>query len=575
MQLWCWVSAGSKPSFSNPYAPPREGLSLRCDDGMGLLNRYWLYVAAISFSSLVGAAANVSYTGDALRLNGKSIATPANSSILPGAPLPPINIFVTPDEELRYPTAYSVVTDILGLPPITSEAEADVIFERDDLVDALLNAAPASSPAESRARIDAIMRIAEARGWELVDGQFVIPADGDGGGGYSGWSPTSYASVQHQLANNPLLRSNSGWVRPDIARVPMDRDDEGEPIIPMRPGYMPSPSSAVMPCPAISGIPSNNQGCTVVGAGERPYGGNQYEFRSYYAPVSIPVTFDGQSRLSSPKLVGTVNGVDNVLSNNDIIVAYTPDDEFVDSDHVVTPSEYIAAVEQDYRPQPEDWHDIFKHLPPSAPSRIEAKPIGSVDTPAIITTETDDETGDVKTIEESFSVSYGFERNNVPQPAIAVDLQKAIQEWLNGLPVGGGTTDVHYPPIIDGGGGGGGGGDGGSSVGPTGPGSGDVCTWFDLFCEFYDWIKGSPDDIPEAPDLDQLRLDETDFQRTFTFSSGSMSCPEPVTIHISFVGTDVQITYDWWCQLAVTIYPFVMLSAYVLAIYITLGMRRN
>lgn len=71
--------------------------------------------------------------------------------------------------------------------------------------------------------------------------------------------------------------------------------------------------------------------------------------------------------------------------------------------------------------------------------------------------------------------------------------------------------------------------------------------------------------------LNSLR-DDRDFSRTYDINFGSKTCPQPIRIYLSTLKTDIEISFSMFCQFAGIIRNLVMLSAYIAAIFITLGL---
>lgn len=98
------------------------------------------------------------------------------------------------------------------------------------------------------------------------------------------------------------------------------------------------------------------------------------------------------------------------------------------------------------------------------------------------------------------------------------------------------------------------------------------CDFMPTICSFLDWFKD--DNIPEDPDLAKIINDE-DFERNYSIDFGDNSCPQPISIDIAFLDKTIELSYEPACDLMGYARPFVLISAYIFAIYIGLGVVRN
>lgn len=98
------------------------------------------------------------------------------------------------------------------------------------------------------------------------------------------------------------------------------------------------------------------------------------------------------------------------------------------------------------------------------------------------------------------------------------------------------------------------------------------CSWATVVCEWLNWTKEPIND--SEPDLSSILTDE-DFERSYNISFGSSSCPEPISLNIAFLSKTVELSYEPVCDLATYAKPLVLISAYIFAIYIGLGVVRN
>lgn len=118
----------------------------------------------------------------------------------------------------------------------------------------------------------------------------------------------------------------------------------------------------------------------------------------------------------------------------------------------------------------------------------------------------------------------------------------------------------------------------GNPSSPSSPSSGvselpAFCSWVpDFVCGFYSWAQ-EPFSEPE-PDLSGILIDE-DFEREKSFSFGSKTCPADILIPVPFLSKQIAISYAPFCDLASLAYYMVMMSAYVFAAYISIGVSRG
>lgn len=109
---------------------------------------------------------------------------------------------------------------------------------------------------------------------------------------------------------------------------------------------------------------------------------------------------------------------------------------------------------------------------------------------------------------------------------------------------------------------------GGGGVGKETP---TDCAFFPTLCKWLDWTQ---EDVGAEPDLAKIINDE-DFERNYTVSFGDNSCPQPISIDIAFLDKTIELSYQPACDLMGYARPFVLISAYIFAIYIGLGVVRN
>ena len=190
-------------------------------------------------------------------------------------------------------------------------------------------------------------------------------------------------------------------------------------------------------------------------------------------------------------------------------------------------------------------------------------PIPSLELSPVVSTSTNNQTGETTVTESTTSVDFDVSDNNTSQPSITVNETTTENVYVNGDLVSSDTnTTVVNPP---------------SSGSSTSPSSGSdfelpsFCSWAGAVCDWFDWTQ---EPIDDDVDLSQIINDE-DFERSYSINFGSNSCPEPVSINIAYLNKTVELSYEPACELMGYARPFVLISAYLFAIYIGLGVVRN
>lgn len=238
---------------------------------------------------------------------------------------------------------------------------------------------------------------------------------------------------------------------------------------------------------------------------------------------------------------------------------YSSETEFVP----VTESDIDSLVDSSYQSEPSDWDSLFPYIEPT--SFTLDTPLTSLELSPEVSTSTNSETGKVTTTEKISSVDFIVSDNSTSSPSISSTETSTDNVYIDGKLVSSNTTTTTSKPPAS-----------GSSSLPPSSGSGfqlpDFCSWATPVCRFYDWVM-EPFNDPE-PDLSSIIHDD-DFSKTYDFMNHSKTCPEPIDIHITFLNRDIQLTYDFACDLAEYAYFFIMLSAYFSAIYISAGVVRN
>lgn len=109
------------------------------------------------------------------------------------------------------------------------------------------------------------------------------------------------------------------------------------------------------------------------------------------------------------------------------------------------------------------------------------------------------------------------------------------------------------------------------------------------FDSFSDYIKGKiggfedsltdglPSDSDVAAQTGELSslIDDKDFSRSYSIEFGAKQCPEPISVYMSTLKRDIEISFELFCQFADIARLFVLASAYIMALMITMGVSRR
>lgn len=233
----------------------------------------------------------------------------------------------------------------------------------------------------------------------------------------------------------------------------------------------------------------------------------------------------------------------------------------------VTESELDDLIDQSYDPDPTDWPVVFPNMWPDS---VHIDPIPSVQLEPETTTVTDNQTGTTTVTETTTELDFSVTENDTVQPEINLTETETTNTYENGTQTGSGTTTtvrparppaaMPSPPET-------GTGDGGSGFALP-----SFCSWASAVCDWFDWTQ---EPIDDDPDLPGIVSDLDDLERTKDISFGSKTCPAPIALDIDFLDMTVDLSFEWFCELAAIIYFMVMASAYVMAAYITLGVVRG
>lgn len=219
------------------------------------------------------------------------------------------------------------------------------------------------------------------------------------------------------------------------------------------------------------------------------------------------------------------------------------------------------AVDNNYNPHPSDYPLIVSE-PSMQPTEITVQPIPRLNFPSVQTTSTDLATGQTTVTDTNIWHDYEIHNNGSQQPKIEEKQTEQKDTYKDGVKTETSTTTSSSGVAT-----------GGSSV-PAPDLQIELppfCSWASVVC---DWIGWTQEPIEDDLDLAALINDE-DYERSYSISFGDNSCPAPIEINIIFLNQTVQLSYEPACQLAIYAKPFVLISAYIFAIFITLGVVRN
>lgn len=99
------------------------------------------------------------------------------------------------------------------------------------------------------------------------------------------------------------------------------------------------------------------------------------------------------------------------------------------------------------------------------------------------------------------------------------------------------------------------------------------CALFDPFCKWAEWTQQDLD--AEEPDLSEFMNEFEPTEDGYTLDLGPAVCPDPITVSIAFLGTDLELSYEPVCDLVTMIRPLLIATAYLFAGYIYLGVFRG
>lgn len=236
----------------------------------------------------------------------------------------------------------------------------------------------------------------------------------------------------------------------------------------------------------------------------------------------------------------------------------------------ITDSDIDDAVDNNYDPAVEDWDRLFPYIFPDSFTLDDIPPYS---TPKDTITITDHQTGDITTVEKWTDISFDVSGSGSSQPSITVTEQVKEDTYINGELKDSNTTESQQKPDPE---------YGDTTKPDTGSGSGGedppktewpaFCSWASVVCDWIGWTKQLPEG--DEPDLSGL-IQEYDFTESKEIAFGDGQCPAPMELEVSFLKAPIKIDYSPFCDLAGIIYYFVMVSGYLIAIRITLGVANG
>lgn len=219
----------------------------------------------------------------------------------------------------------------------------------------------------------------------------------------------------------------------------------------------------------------------------------------------------------------------------------------------VSDNEIFDSVDNNYTPEPSDWPALTPELDLSD---IEITSAPTLQGEPKIITVYDADGNPVKVQETNTWYEFDVRDNPSSSPSLDLKTREQTKTYEDGVLTDTTTTESTAS--------------GGAVVSKV-----DIptdCDFMPTVCAFLDWFKD--DNIPDDPDLAKIINDE-DFERSYSIDFGDNSCPQPVSIDIAFLDKTIELSYEPACDLMGYARPFVLISAYIFAIYIALGVVRN
>lgn len=235
----------------------------------------------------------------------------------------------------------------------------------------------------------------------------------------------------------------------------------------------------------------------------------------------------------------------------------------------VTEEDIDSVVESSYDPDPSDWDDLFAYIQPDS---FTVDPIPELQLDPVVSTSTDNVTGDVTSTSSKNSYEFDISSNNSTQPKVDVKHKQQDDTYVNGELTGSTTGSTTYPstnpdnkvpPFA----GGSTGTDSGSSTPLELP---QFCTWAGIVCDWIGWTQEEPPELP-VMNYDGLFHEISIPEETFVITGGAASCPSPIELDLGMFGKP-SVSYDSFCELATRAKPlFLTLMAFFSSLIIYRG----
>ncbi|MEM3789168.1 MAG: virulence factor TspB C-terminal domain-related protein [Candidatus Bathyarchaeia archaeon] len=230
----------------------------------------------------------------------------------------------------------------------------------------------------------------------------------------------------------------------------------------------------------------------------------------------------------------------------------------------VDDAEISDAVNSRYNPDPSDWLFLSPQL---TLDDLEITSSPTLQGEPKTTTEFDANGNPFRVRETNIWFDFDVKDNPSPKPSLDLKQRQEEKTYEDGQLTGSTETTTTIPaPTYAGG--------GGSQQPPIELEIPTDCDFMPTVCAFLDWFKEPNPELDQEQDLAQLINDE-DFERNYSINFGVNVCPAPIEINVIFLNKTVQLSYEPACELASYAKPFVLISAYIFAIMITLGVVRN
>lgn len=106
----------------------------------------------------------------------------------------------------------------------------------------------------------------------------------------------------------------------------------------------------------------------------------------------------------------------------------------------------------------------------------------------------------------------------------------------------------------------------------------EACEWFNVVCEFIDWVKAEPENVEEPEkQVEEENLDHLLNSMKVSYIQGNAYCPadNKIPINIANLNSHITLSYQPFCALANQARPAVILIAWVVAAFIVTGTSRK